>query len=78
MTDIKLNTEKLMAFVAEKFQANELDNESMVQLIELAGGYLNIMTLPDWAKSNNKSYNGAKLQKNQVTLFGVKFIIDND
>lgn len=62
MTDIKLNTEKLLAFIAEKFQANELDNESMVQLIELAGGYLNIMTLPDWAKYNNKSYNGAKKQ----------------
>ena len=78
MTDIKINTEKLLQFVAEKFQSCELDNDSMVQLCELAGSYLNLKTLPDWATANNKSYNGAKMQKNRVTLFNIKFIIDNE
>jgi hypothetical protein len=78
MTDIKLNTEKLLQFVADKFQNKELDNDSLVQLIELAGDYLNLQTLPKWATNNGKSYNGAKMQKNKINLFGVKFIIDND
>ena len=77
MTDTKLNTERLLQFVAEKFQQNELDNESLVQLIELAGGYLNLMTIPDYAKANGKSYN-VKNFRRVKELFGVKFIIDNE
>lgn len=76
--DIKANTDKLLQFVANKFENNELDNNSLVQLIELAGSYLNLQTLPAWAAANNKSYNGAKMQKNKTELFGVKFIIDNE
>jgi len=30
------------------------------------------------AKSNNKSYNGVKKFRNIKTIFGVKFVIDND
>lgn len=78
MIDSNKNTDKLLKFIAEKFHADELDNTSMVQLIELAGSYLNLQTLPAWAASNGKSYNGAKMQKNKIKLFGVKFIIDND
>ena len=77
-TILKENTEKLLQFVATKFENEELDNSSLVQLIELAGDYLNIQTLPNWAKKNSKSYNGAKMQKNKIVLFDVKFIIDND
>jgi hypothetical protein len=77
MIDIKANTDKLLQFVANKFENNELDNNSLVQLIELAGSYLNLQTLPNWAAANGKSYNGAKMQKNKIELFGVKFIIDN-
>jgi hypothetical protein len=78
MPDIKQNTTKLLNFIHEKFRNEELDNDSMVQLIEQAGSYLNLQTLPNWAKENFKSYNGAKMQKNKVNLFGVKFIIDNE
>jgi hypothetical protein len=77
MPEIKTNTEKLLQFVATKFEANELDNNSMVQLIELAGSFLNLRTLPQWAAENGKSYNGAKKQKNKIILFNTKFIIDN-
>ena len=78
MTKIEDNTKQILALIAEKFETNQLNNDSLVQLIELAGSYLNIATLPAWAKDNGKSYNGAKMQKHQVKLFGVKFIIDNE
>ena len=78
MTDTENNTEQMLALLAEKFETDQLNNDSLVQLIELAGSYLNIATLPTWAKDNGKSYNGAKMQKHQVKLFGVKFIIDNE
>lgn len=56
----------------------KLSNDDLVQLIEHAGSYLNLQTLPQWALQNGKSYNGAKIQKAKVNLFGVKFIIDNE
>jgi hypothetical protein len=77
MPDIKNNTEKLLQFVAQKFEAAELDNNSMVQLIELAGGYLNLKTITAYAKENNLSYNGAKKYRQKVQLFGTKFIMEN-
>ena len=78
MPDTKQNTAKLLHFVANKFQSGELDNDSMVQLIEQAGGYLNLQTIPDYSKRTGISYNGAKNHRKVVELFGVKFIIDNE
>ena len=72
------NTNKLMFFVASKYEGGELDNDSLVQLIELAGSYLNIKTIPDYCKEKGISYNGAKHHRNPITILGVKFIIDND
>ena len=72
------NTNKLLKFTAEKFEKGELDNDSLVQLIELCGNYLNIETLPNYAKINNLSYNGVKKHRNIVKIFNVKFVIDND
>lgn len=40
--------------------------------------YLNLQTIPDYAKSNGKSYNGVKKFRNVVTIFNVKFVVDND
>lgn len=77
-TEIEINTEKLLQFVSSNFKADKLDNSSLVQLIELAGSYLNLQTIPGYCKENNISYNGAKKFRNVVVLFGVKFIIDND
>lgn len=78
MFDIKTNTEKLLQFVAAKFQDGELDNDSLVQLIELAGQFLNLQTIPVYAVSNNLSYNGVKNYRTTVELFNVKFVIDNN
>jgi hypothetical protein len=56
----------------------ELNNDDLVQIIEHGFKILNLQTLSDYARNNNKSYNGAKLQKNQITLGNIKYIIDND
>lgn len=69
---------KLIDFVSEKFENNELTNEDMVQLIECAGMYLNLQTIPDYSKRWNMSYNGVKKFRKIVTLFNVKFVTDNE
>ena len=71
------NTKKLLNFISQKFEGDELDNDSLVQIIELCGMYLNIQTISSYAKANNLSYNGAKNFRNVKTIFGGKFIIDN-
>jgi hypothetical protein len=58
-------------------QKGQWSNESLVQLIELTGSYLNLKTIPDYAKENNLSYNGVKNFRNIVEIFNVKFVIDN-
>ena len=75
---IKENTSKLLNFVSEKFINDELDNESLTKLIELAGGYLNLKTIPDYAKAKKMSYNGVKKTRKILTLFNTKFVIDNE
>lgn len=59
-------------------QDGKWSNEALVQLIELAGSFLNISTIPDYAKKNGLTYNGVKKCRNIHTLFGVKFVIDNN
>lgn len=71
------NTKKLIDFIASKYEAGELDDDSLVQLIELASSYLNLKTIANYAKSNRMSYNGAKKYRKTVNLLGIKFIIDN-
>jgi hypothetical protein len=75
---IKENTQKLIDFVAQKFEANELNNESLVELFKAMGAYLNLMTIPDYAKANGLSYEGVKKCRNVQEIFGVRFVIDND
>ena len=75
---IKEKNEKLKVFIFQKFQDGELDNNTLVQLIEQAGNYLNLMTIPDYASANNMSYNGVKKTRKIVELFNVKFVIDNE
>ena len=75
---IKEKNEKLKVFIFQKFQDGELDNETLVQLIEQAGNYLNLKTIPDYAKANNISYNGVKKTRKIIELFNVKFVIDNE
>lgn len=61
-----------------RIENNELTNHELVQLIEHVGLYLNLSTIPDYAKSNNMSYNGVKKFRKIQKIFNVKFVIDND
>lgn len=54
-----------------------LSNTDLIDIIETAGSYLNLMTISDYAKENNISYNGAKHFREHLELFWVKFIVDN-
>jgi hypothetical protein len=75
--DIKQNTIDLLKVVSEKIEQNEIDNDGIVQLIELAGDYLNLKTISYYAKINNLSYNGVKKNRKIIKIFNVKFVIDN-
>jgi hypothetical protein len=55
----------------------DVSNAFLVQLIELGGEYLNLSTIPDYAKKNNLSYNGVKNNREIKQIFNVKFVIDN-
>lgn len=52
-------------------------NEALVQLIELAGSYMNLQPLAQYAKDAGLSYNGAKKFRNTTTILNHKFVIDN-
>ena len=71
------NTEKLLKFISDKFENHEIDNDSLVQIIELCGNYLNLQKIADYAKKNNLSYNGVKKCRTIKTIFNTKFVIDN-
>jgi hypothetical protein len=46
--------------LVKRIENGELSNDDLVQLIELLGGYLNLSTIPNYAKLNGLSYNGVK------------------
>jgi hypothetical protein len=80
MPTTRENTNKLLDFIAMKFQKDELNNDSLVQIIELCSSYLNLQTVSDYARKNAMTYNGViKPVKSRqiITLLGVKFVVDN-
>lgn len=74
---IQENTVKLIRFVEEKFLNDELDNESLVELFKEMGVYLNLKTIPDYAKAYGLTYEGVKRGRQIEEIFGCKFVIDN-
>lgn len=75
---ININTQKLINFVSAKFESGELDNNSLVELFKSIGCYLNLETIPNYAKRNNMSYEGVKRFRRIEEIFKVKFVIEND
>jgi len=71
------NTNKINEFIYNKFVSNELNNDSLVQIIELSGMLLNLKSISKYAKDNNLSYNGVKNYREIIELFGNKFVLDN-
>lgn len=78
MNQANKHTGKLKEYITKVVLKGELDNDGLVQIIELCGGFLNIKDIPQYAKDNNISYNGAKKCRNVIELFNNKFIIDNE
>ena len=74
LTDYEKNS---LNKLGESIQSGKWTNEGLVQLIEMSGGYLNLQTIPDYCRSNNISYNGAKKGRLIQRIFNVKFVIDN-
>ena len=76
--DITDKGKKLCDFVTQKTMLGELSNNDLVQLIEVAGAFLNLQTIPEYAKAKNLSYNGVKNHRQIIEIFNVKFVVDND
>jgi hypothetical protein len=64
--------------IDEKASKGELSNESLVQIIELCGSFLNLQTISDYHRSTGLSYNGVKKTRKVQKIFNVKFIVDNE
>lgn len=75
MTDL---ADKILINIDKGLYNNMLSNDDLVQIIEQCGMYLNLKTIPNYAKDNNISYNGAKNYRTVVSIFNTKFIIDNN
>ena len=69
--------ENICKRLSDYIESGELSNDDVLQIIEHVGGYLNLQTRTKWAKSNNKSYNAAKLFRRNVNIFGATFVVDN-
>jgi len=63
--------------LGESIHNGKWSNEGLVELIILSGDYMNLKTIPDYAKENNMTYSGVKKFRKVVEIFGVKPIIDN-
>ena len=77
MTTIE-NTRKLIDFTAKNFEQGKLDNNSLVQLIALCEDYLNLLSITEYCKKYNMSYNGVKNHREIIIILGKKFVIDNN
>ena len=69
----KLALQKL----GESIHQGRWSNDGMVQLIELAGEYLNPLSIQEFADEKGISYQAARKHK-QTILFRQKFIVNND
>lgn len=69
---------KIVHRIDELAMQGVFSNDQLVQIIELIGGYLNLMTISKYAKSHNLSYNGVKNNRKIIYLFGNKYVIDNN
>lgn len=77
-TKVQQNTDKLIRFICDKFEAGELDNNSLLEVFKVTGHYLNLETISNYAKRTGMTYQGVKYSRQIETIYGVKFVIDND
>ncbi len=75
-------TEVIKQHLADRVQKSELDNASIVSIIDLLGSYLNAKTISDYAKDEKLTYNGVLVRigtgkLKTFELFKTKYVIDN-
>jgi len=75
LTDFEMNR---LEEIGKEIYSGKWSNDALVQLIALAGDFLNLKTIPEYSKENNMSYNGVKNFRNIINIFGIKFVIDNE
>jgi len=68
--------EKLQEYIDICMHKGELSSIDLVQLFEQNNLYMNLKTIPQYAKDNNISYNGVKKCRRIIELFNVKFVQD--
>jgi len=73
----KVNTRHLNKIEEYVYKCLVKDELDIVQVFERLSVYANFKTIQKYATDNNISYNGAKNNREIITLFGVKFIADN-
>jgi len=72
------NTEKVLKFIYDKYTNKDLNDDSLVQIITLSFNLLGLKTIQEFAKENNKTYNGVKkFSKNLVKINNLTFVKDN-
>ena len=72
------NTNKICQFIFDKYNIEDLNNDSLVQIIELCGSMLNLKTIQQYADENSLTYNGVKKGKLVQEIIGTKFVINNN
>lgn len=70
--------QKSLDKLGQTIQDSKWSNEGLVKLIELAGSYLNLETIPQYASRTGMSYPGVKNHRKTITVFNQKFVIDNE
>jgi hypothetical protein len=75
MTELE---DKLLNNFGAFVQTKSPSNECLIAFIKLAGTFLNLQTIPQYAKDHKMSYEGVKKFRHIETIFGVKFVIDNE
>jgi len=71
----KRHLDKLEKYVYNAMKRDELDIVQLFQRLEI---YANLKSISQYAKDNKLSYNGVKKHREIITLFGCKFVADND
>jgi hypothetical protein len=75
--------DKINQHLDERVQKGELSNLDMISIVENVCQYFNLATYSDYGKRKGLSYNGVKSRietkkVQEIELFGIKFVIDND
>ena len=69
---------RMLDRLSEYVYDSQVSNEFLVQLIELAGSFSHLQTIPDYAKEKKLTYNGVKKTRQIRTIFNIKLVIDNE